>query len=86
MADMSVRIKIDKATQITAANMLEDLGITPAEVYRTLMRRIVKERKIPFDVKVPNAETREAMRELEEGRGVRCRTIEELRESLDADD
>lgn len=87
MAYTSTRIKIDKTIQMLATNTLEDLGTTPAELYRILMKRIVKERKIPFDIRVPNAETCEAIREIEEGReeGVRFGTIEELMADLNAE-
>lgn len=83
---VSIRVKIDKKTKEIATKILKDLGITPAEMYRILMRRIVKEGKIPFDIKVPSAATREAMSELEEGRGFKCGTIEELMADLNAED
>jgi len=38
------------------------------------------------EVKVPNAKTREAMAELEEGKGKRVESVQELMEDLQADD
>jgi antitoxin component of RelBE/YafQ-DinJ toxin-antitoxin module len=41
---------------------------------------------MPFEIKVPNQETLEAMAELEAGKGYKCDTVEELMAALNADD
>jgi DNA-damage-inducible protein J len=51
---------------------------------RLLMLRIVDERRLPFAVEAPNAETREAMAELEAGEGKRVSTVAELLDNLRA--
>ena len=40
----------------------------------------------PFDVRVPNAETAAAIRELEAGQGARSESIDDLLADLNADD
>ena len=50
------------------------------------MLRIVDERRLPFEVKVPNATTRKAIAELEAGNGKRFRSTAALMADLDADD
>jgi DNA-damage-inducible protein J len=46
------------------------------------MLRIAEEKKLPFDVRVPNAETQTAMRELERGKGKRFESPEALFKDL----
>jgi DNA-damage-inducible protein J len=50
------------------------------------MLRIVDERRLPFEVKVPSATTRKAIAELESGKGKRFASVDALRSDLHADD
>jgi len=43
-----------------------------------LLVRVADEKRLPFSVRVPNAATIEAMKELEEGNGRRFDSAEEL--------
>lgn len=45
-----------------------------------------EERRLPFEIKVPNATTLEAMAELEAGKGKRFASVKELMADLNADD
>ena len=86
IADTYVRARIDTATKNRASDALEAMGLSISDVIRMLMLRIAEEKKIPFSVKVPNAETREAMAELDAGKGKRFKTSKALMEDLHADD
>ena len=46
------------------------------------MLRIADEQRLPFEVKVPNAATRRAMAELEEGKGKRFASADALFDDL----
>lgn len=81
-----VRARIDADTKERAADALEAMGLSISDAIRLLMLRIADERRLPFEVKVPNATTRKAIEELEAGKGKRANTIEELMVELDADD
>ena len=50
------------------------------------MRRVADERRLPFEVKAPNATTREAIAELEAGKGKRLAGFDALLADLNADD
>ena len=50
------------------------------------MIRIAEEQRLPFNVKVPDINTRKAIAELEAGNGKRINTIDELIADLNADD
>jgi DNA-damage-inducible protein J len=64
-----VRARIDRATKERAAAALADMGLSISDAIRLLMLRIADEKRLPFEVKVPNAATRAAMAELEAGKG-----------------
>ncbi|WP_199276050.1 type II toxin-antitoxin system RelB/DinJ family antitoxin, partial [Xylella fastidiosa] len=53
---------------------------------RLLMLRVADERRLPFDVKVPNTTTRNAIAELEAGKGKRFANVDDLMADLHADD
>ena len=86
VADTYVRARIDTHTKERAADALGAMGLSISDAIRLLMLRIASERRMPFDVKVPNATTREAIAELEAGKGKRFDSVEDLMADLNADD
>jgi DNA-damage-inducible protein J len=85
-ADTYVRARIDTNTKERAADALESMGLSISDAIRLLMLRIADERRLPFEVKVPNATTREAMAELEAGKGKSFTSIDALMADLHEDD
>jgi DNA-damage-inducible protein J len=85
-ADTYIRARIDTNTKKLAAEALEAMGLSISDAIRLLMRRIAEERRLPFDVKVPNAPTRKAIAELEAGKGKKFASVDELMADLPADD
>jgi DNA-damage-inducible protein J len=67
-ADAIVRARIDAQTKARAAAALEAMGLSISDAIRLLMLRIADEQRLPFDIKVPNATTRRAMKDLETGK------------------
>ncbi len=86
MADTYVRARIDTATKERAADALEAMGLSISDAIRLLMLRIADERRLPFEVKVPNIRTKKAIAELESGKGKRFSNINALLEDLNEDD
>ena len=82
-ADAVVRARIDAATKERATAALGAMGLSVSDAIRLLMLRIADEQRLPFDVKVPNSATIEAMKELNEGKGSRFETPEALFSDLD---
>ena len=82
-ADTVVRARIDQATKDRAAAALEAMGLSISDAIRLLMLRIADEKRLPFDVKVPNAESVRAMQQLEACKGRRAADIKALSKELD---
>lgn len=86
VSDTYVRARIDNATKERATAALSAMGLSISDAIRLLMLRIADERRLPFEVKVPNAATREAMAELAAGKGTKFASVEALMADLHADD
>ena len=82
-ADTVVRARIDPDTKARAAEALHAMGLSISDAIRLLMVRVAEERRLPFAVQVPNATTMEAMAELEQGKGRRFESTEDLLSDLD---
>lgn len=67
--DTYVRARIDPVTKKRATVALAAMGLSISDAIRLLMLRIADERRLPFEVRVPNAATRKALAELEGGKG-----------------
>ena len=81
-----VRARIDEKTKIRATAALDAMGLSVSDAIRMLMLRVADEQRLPFDVKVPNAKTLEAMAELKLGKGKRHVSVKALMASLNEDD
>lgn len=57
-SDTYVRARIDAATKERAAEALEAMGLSISDAIRLLMLRVADERRLPFEVKAPNATAR----------------------------
>ena len=85
-ADTYVRARIDSATRDRARDALAAMGLTISDAIRLLMLRVVDERRLPFEVRAPNATTRKAMAELDAGKGKRFTSTAALMADLNEDD
>jgi DNA-damage-inducible protein J len=74
----TIRARIDSATKAKASAALAAMGLSVSDAIRMLMHRVAAEQRLPFDVAVPNAESRAAIAELEAGKGQRAKSADEL--------
>lgn len=81
--DSVVRARIDSDTKARATEALKAMGLTVSDAIRLLLLRVADEKRLPFAVQVPNRSTLEAMKELDEGKGQRFGSLEELFRDLD---
>jgi len=86
IADTYVRARIDARTKALASDALSAMGLTVSDAIRLLMIRVADEHRLPFAIKVPNAETRAAIAELEAGKGTKFNTVEEMIADAHAED
>ena len=58
-----VRARIDENLKDEAAAVLAEMGLTVSDVVRITLTRVARDKALPFELKVPNLETRAAMKE-----------------------
>ncbi|HMF68644.1 MAG TPA: type II toxin-antitoxin system RelB/DinJ family antitoxin [Phyllobacterium sp.] len=81
-----VRARIDETVKEEAAAVLAEMGLTVSDVVRITLTRVAKDGALPFELKVPNAETRAAMEEsraIMKARRHRFANAQELFDALD---
>jgi DNA-damage-inducible protein J len=81
-----VHVRIDKRIKTKAAKTLASMGLSVSDAVRVLLTRVVAEKALPFDVKIPNATTKAAIREARTGKLPSFRNVSDLMADLNADD
>lgn len=61
-----VHVRVDEQIKAQATEALAAMGLSVSDAVRVFLMRVVAEQKMPFALKVPNAETRAAMAEADE--------------------
>jgi len=81
-----VHVRIDKRVKAQAAKTLAAMGLSVSDAVRVLLTRVAAEKALPFEVKVPNAETAAAIQEARRG-GLRSfDSVRALMTDLNAED
>lgn len=61
VADQVVRARVDAEVKEQATEVLDQLGITMSGAIRMLLTQVVANKALPFEFRIPNAVTREAI-------------------------
>jgi DNA-damage-inducible protein J len=85
-ANAVVRARIDEKTKKKATIILKSLGLTPSSAFRLLLTKVVAEKNLPFELRIPNAETVDAMRDIQRGKVKTVNSVDELFRELNAKD
>jgi DNA-damage-inducible protein J len=59
----NIRTRIDPVDKADGEAVLSELGMTTSQALKLFWRQLILQRGLPFDVKVPNAETVAALKE-----------------------
>lgn len=84
-----MQIRIDPDLKSDAEGILSAIGLSPTEFVRMSLRQLVMRKGLPFEARIPNAETREAIKdytaEKVAGQLERFESVDALFESLDSE-
>lgn len=61
-----VHVRVDEQIKAQAKETLAAMGLSVSDAIRVFLMRVVAEQQMPFALKVPNQETRTAMKEADE--------------------
>lgn len=73
-----IRARVDPALKARAEAILGRVGLNPSDAIRVFYSQVTLHGGLPFEVKVPNAETRKAMRDADAGKGTAYASAEEM--------
>ena len=79
----TIRARVEPELKSEAEAILKEVGLSSSEAMRLFLHQVVSQRGLPFEVKIPNAETIAAIEELEAGNGIRVSSIKELLDDSD---
>ena len=73
LKDAYINARVDKRTKAEAQKVLGEVGMTTTQAINLFLTQIVLHKGLPFEVRIPNKETRKAIAELRAGKGERYR-------------
>ena len=65
-----IRARVDAKLKAKAEGVLNKLGLNASDAIRIFYKQVALRKGLPFDVKLPNATTRRAMRDVEAGKNL----------------
>ncbi len=83
MSVTTINTRIDTETKRKAVGVLHSLGLNTTEAIALYFKQIIYTRGIPFDIKLPNKDTMQAIDELESGKGVRFDSVDDLLKDIE---
>jgi len=81
-----VHVRIDRRVKAKATKTLAQMGLSISDAVRVLLTRVAVEKALPFEVKVPNAATVDAMEEARQGQTKSFASVKGLMADLNAED
>lgn len=83
-----LHVRVDEDIKNQASEALSAMGLTVSDAVRILLKRVVSDQAFPLELKVPNADTRNAMEEaraLMQARAARFDSTDALFDDLEKD-
>lgn len=71
MKTETVRARVSHQTKVAAERVLKNLGLSMSETINLLLVQIKLKKGLPFEIKMPNAETRKVLAESAKGKNVK---------------
>ena len=75
--DAVIRARVNGKIKEQAAAVLASMGLTISDMMRITLIKVAQDKALPFSL-TPNEETKAAMRELDEGKGKRFKSADDL--------
>ena len=79
----TIQTRIDPKIKKQAKKILDTLGLTMSEAIGAYLRQIVLRKGIPFELKIPNENTIQAIEQLDTGKGRTFKNVDDLIKDLD---
>lgn len=83
MVTEPTNLRLDADSKAKAYEIFAQIGLKPTQAFNLFLRQVALQKGLPFDLKIPNAETIDAMNEGLSGGGTRYANSEEMFKDLD---
>jgi DNA-damage-inducible protein J len=77
-----VRARVETGLKKEATAVLSGMGLSVSDAIRLMLVRVVADKALPFDLRVPNTETQAAMRDIQEGKVAHFDSVDALMADL----
>jgi DNA-damage-inducible protein J len=77
-----VNARIEPELKSDVEHIFEKLGLTTTQAVTLFFKHVKNYRGLPFELRLPNAETRRAIEDARKGKAKRFRTVKALAEEL----
>jgi len=74
--------RMDPKIKREAERIIKDMGLSISAAHEMFYRQIIAHQGIPFDLRIPNRETLEALDEARQGTGKRYSTVQDMLDDL----
>lgn len=82
MTTEPTNLRLDSSAKKRAYKVFAKVGLKPAQAVNLFLRQVALQGGIPFDIKIPNADTFEAMKELANGGGKHYKNSQDMYDDL----
>lgn len=83
MSTEPTSLRLDAEAKKKAYAIFEALGLKPTQAINLFLNQVALRKGLPFEIKIPNADTIAAMKDLDDGQGQRYKNADELFNDLD---
>ena len=80
-----VHVRVNEKIKAQATKALTAMGLSVSDAVRVFLTRVAADKQLPFEIKVPNAQTRAAMHEARAMGNARFSGADELIRELEKD-
>ena len=78
-ATTMVHVRIDEQVKRDASEALSAMGLSLSDAVRLLLVRVVAEKALPFEIRVPNALTAKTLKESDQGTNLHlCKDADDM--------
>ncbi len=84
MSKTQTTIRVDEENYLKAREILSQIGLNYSQAISVFNNMIVLNQGLPFELKIPNSQTRQALHELEVRDGKTFDNVDELFADLDS--
>lgn len=71
-------IKLDKEIKENAKKIFKELGLTMGEAVNIFLKQVTLHKGLPFEVKIPNEDTKKAINDARKGINMQSTSLEDM--------